>query len=63
MVNDIMSLSHLDEGLTEEKFEETDIFDRYGSCGETKASMAAKKDIESYGRRDEHHFGNSAIGL
>ena len=46
MVNDIMSLSHLDEGLTEEKFEETDLFSIVTEVAEKLKPVAAKKDIQ-----------------
>ncbi len=46
MVNDIMSLSHLDEGLSEEKFEETDLFKIVMEVAEKFEPMAAKKNIQ-----------------
>ncbi len=46
MVNDIMSLSHLDEGLSEEKYEETDLFKIVTEVAEKFKPMAAKKNIQ-----------------
>jgi len=46
MVNDIMSLSHLDEGLSEEKYEETDLFKIVTEVAEKFEPMAAKKNIQ-----------------
>lgn len=46
MVNDIMSLSHLDEGLSEEKFEETDLFSIVTEVTEKFKPLAAKKNIQ-----------------
>lgn len=46
MVNDIMSLSHLDEGLSEEKFEETDLFSIVTEVVEKFKPLAAKKNIQ-----------------
>ncbi len=46
MVNDIMSLSHLDEGLSEEKYEEMDLFKIVTEVAEKFKPMAAKKNIQ-----------------
>ncbi len=46
MVNDIMSLSHLDEGLSEEKYEETDLFKIVTEVAEKFKPMAAKKNMQ-----------------
>lgn len=46
MVNDIMSLSHLDEGPIEEKFEEMDLFSIVTEVVEKFKPFAAKKNIQ-----------------